>query len=961
LKRVGVIAAMTNYAKAVRLFENEIPGALPLQWHFYRSITSPLWLPQLLKRNLVTEPLAASGEKNVREFGEWPIGHYLLIVAKSGDLSTNQWVVDAIQRVAESNHPDVRRQGLEIIAALPPDLSNGLVDVAIGWLDPDTPNFYYTAPEVLLKRLAENGHIDGALKLGTALFQVFDQGGTLASLHPQHMYEHHLPGTVNALAAKDGQAAVRLFSGLLVDAANITRKTLDLDEEDRDYTYSTPHPISGNEMAQYGIYEALVIAVRDAALIARHNSPSSTPEVVAYLNSCRLKIFKRIALHVLSKHAGAAKELAGALLCDAGLIGQNWCEDEYAELALVHYTSLPAADQQRILATIDALPDRFRAGWVEHFTAHNKVAPTAEDERRYNLEVRREAMWKWRAALPPERMRELDDSVSELGDPEAWQERLFPPEVSPLTGADFSSTPMPDILAFLRSWKPTNEPVRQTITALGQQLRTAVEQAPSRFAEVAGQFADVRPIYIRRLLEGLDTKARNDEAFPWGSLLDLIQKIIGWLRHPANAFPPADGDDEDWRWCCSTAAALLKSGLRRGATGIPFEYSSQVENIILKLFELAPRKPSAKDFEDLFGRHPYFAAEQSLWGSSIELCVLFVFWTSKHDVSTVAKDQRSALRLLPRITNALETALLDTTVWGRIPRAILGRYLKWLGYFGEDWLTANTATLFPENHDALRRAAWLGHLINETGPIQSLMPQLSRSYTDEINRLGTDEAKDDHEVKANRLGDYLVILFISDVVPPGMIEHFWQRASGRLRQHVMGFLGRQLQLPADQLPNEYRARAITYWEVRLAAAIAAPEPDNYRAELGAIGQWFIHDAVNIDPDWLLDQLLRMLRAGFAPNNAYSLVEWLGRRATSHPDKAVEVLSDLLNSAHVNRSAFMTHQASIRSVLESGLQADMATVQRTQDTISVLSTIGEMGYLDLTRPVARSDTGAPLAE
>ena len=887
--------------------------------------------------------------------------HYLLKLAKSGDVSANEGIVEAIRRVAGSNHPDVRRQGLEIIAALPPDISNGLVDVAIGWFDPDTPNFYYTAPEGLLKRLAENGHIDGALKLGTALFQVFDQGGTLASLHPQHMYEHHLPGAVKALAAKDGQAAVRLFSGLLVDAANITRKTLDPDEQDRDYTYSTPHPISGNEMADYGIYEALVIAVRDAALITCQNNPGSTSEVIAHLNSCRLKIFQRIALHVLSKNSEAAKDVAAMLLCDARLIGQNWCEDEYAELALVHFANLPAGEQQSILATIDALPDRFRARWVEHFTGHNKVAPTAEDERRYNLEVRREATWKWRAALPPERKRELDDSVSELGDPEAWHEQLFPPEVSPLTGADFSSTPMPDILTFLRSWQPSDKPVRQTISALGQQLRTAVEQAPSRFAEVADQFADVRPIYIRRLLEGLDTKARNNETIPWGSLLDLIQNVIGRLRHPANVFPPADGDDEDWLWCCSAAAALLKSGLRRGAAGIPFEYSSQLENIILTLFELAPRKPSAKDFENLFRRHPYFAAEQSLWGSSIELCILFVFWTSKHEVSPIAKDQRSALRLLPNITGVLEKALSDTTEWGRVPHAILGRYLKWLGYFGEAWLTVNMPVLFPENSDALRRAAWLGHLINETGPIQSLMPQLSKSYTDEINRLGTDEAQEDHEARGNRLGDYLVVLYISGVVPPGMMEHFWQQASARLRQHVMGFLGRQLRLPPDQLPDEYRVRAITYWDVRLAAATAAADPDNYRAELGAIGQWFIHDAANIDPDWLLDQLLRMLKAGFAPNNAYSLVEWLGKRAASHPDKAIEVLSELLNSAHVARSAFMTHQASIRSVLESGLQADAATVQRTQDTISVLSTIGEMGYLDLARPVIRSDISAPLAE
>jgi len=264
MQRVETIAAMSDRGHAIKIFEEEIPGALPLQWHFYQAISSPDWLPHLLKRKLVGEPLAAGDEAGIREFGEWPVGHYLLNVAKSGDESANQYIVEALRIVASSRHPDVRRQGLEIIAALPPDIATQLVDVAIGWFDPDTPNFYYTAPDTLLKRLAESSHIDGALKVAAALFQLFDRGGNLASLHPHYMYEHHLPGAVAALAVKDGSATVRLFSELLLQAANITHKA---PEESQDYTYYTPHSLAGNEMAQYGIYEALIIAVRNAALL----------------------------------------------------------------------------------------------------------------------------------------------------------------------------------------------------------------------------------------------------------------------------------------------------------------------------------------------------------------------------------------------------------------------------------------------------------------------------------------------------------------------------------------------------------------------------------------------------------------------------------------------------------------------------------------------------------------------
>jgi len=328
------------------------------------------------------------------------------------------------------------------------------------------------------------------------------------------MYEHFLPEALTALAAKGGLATVQLFSRLLQRAITITRKVAG-DDKDRDYTYVTPHSLARNEIAQYGVYEALIIAVRDAALITCQRNPPLTGQVIAHHYSCRPKIFKRIALYVLSKNTDAAPKIADERLTDSDLIGQSWCEDEYAELALAYFSRLPTIRQEKIFATIDAMPDRYRDRWKENLAAAENRVPTADDERRFNIAVVREAMWKWRGALPADRKQLLDESVVELGNPDAWHERLFPPEFSPLSSVDFSSRPMDEIVMLLRSWKPSDEPVRQTITALGEELRKAVEQEPARFAESANQFADIRPIYIRRLLEGFDTKVRNNKDLTW--------------------------------------------------------------------------------------------------------------------------------------------------------------------------------------------------------------------------------------------------------------------------------------------------------------------------------------------------------------------------------------------------------------------------------------------------------------
>src|SRR5262249_31164643 len=156
-------------------------------------------------------------------------------------------------------------------------------------------------------------------------------------------------------------------------------------------------------------------------------------------------------------------------------------------------------EQHKVFAVIDTLPDRYRRTWKENFAGHYQRPPTAEDEQRYDLSVVRDAMWKWQDVLPLDRKRLIAASVAELGHPDVWREQLFPRETSPLTGADFSSRSMPEVIASLKSFQPQAEPVRQTITALAEQLRMAVEQEATRFAEAADQFAELRPIYVRRL------------------------------------------------------------------------------------------------------------------------------------------------------------------------------------------------------------------------------------------------------------------------------------------------------------------------------------------------------------------------------------------------------------------------------------------------------------------------------
>src|SRR5262249_35094462 len=93
--------------------------------------------------------------------------------------------------------------------------------------------------------------------------------------------------------------------------------------------------------------------------------------------------------------------------------------------------------------------------------------------------------------------------------------------------------------------------------------------------------------------------------------------------------------------------------------------------------------------------------------------------------------------------------------------------------------------------------------------------------------------------------------------------HPWGRSSTRW------FLGVQL----EQIPDNLRARAISYWDRRLAAAKASATPARFRREIGSIGQFFFHKG--IPGEWLMDQVLAVSDAGFGPVEPCRRMNWLG--------------------------------------------------------------------------------------
>jgi hypothetical protein len=874
LRRVEDLAAMCDRSLAVKLFASEIHNALALQGHFFQRLDSGDWLPHLAKHGLLGEPLVGpnGGGSGIMRHHQWPAGNYLLRMAESPDPATRKGVAEAVRKLALSKHPDVQSDGIEILAALPPEESAPLADLAVGWLNEAHYSILFQPSEKLLKNLTESGHRQAAIRVAGALLQLWEEGDQIQSLYfIPYLYAAHLPIITNELTKACGEDALRLLMELLQQAAIISGKNR--------YGHYSSQPIADDQRARYDIYEGLVSAIRRSAELLIKGEPARMRGIVGSLGAYSSKIFVRLSLHVLAVNPAAAPELADAYLINPELIEASWCRHEYAELALAWFPSLTVEKQTAVLRVVDSIPDKYRATWKVRFEEWKKEPPTSDDERKFEANIFRDVVWAWRGVLPPERRKALEQIASDLGDPDASAERLFPVEENPQAAADFSRRPIAEIIAFLRSWSPNDEPRCHTLTGVAQELRAAVCRDPETFAANAYQLCNLKPIYVRQLLEGLQNAPSNERNFAWGKVLEVIEFTLAQFYKTVDVSSIAEGDDPDWTWACVAASKLLAIGLARGADGIKFEHTALMRSLVFTLIDLAPKQPELEDFEERYQRHPFFASQATLRGMAVELCIFLIFWLSQDGSSSIGAAPREALKNLPDVRIVLQTELLDRSPAGRVPRAIIGGYLTSLFDFGQEWLKAQIDALFPSDDDSLRRAAWLSHLWRDRGPIGNLMPELHQCYSEEIARLATE--KYEHEYFNDRLAQYLIVLHISGKLPDDLLDQFWQNTPPHVRQRAMWFLGTQLALPT--LPDEMRARGCLYWEHRLAAAKTCTDPDAFRLELGAIGTWDLRD--QIDALWLLDQMIAMLEAGFAPTNAFGVVERLASIPSQHIERA----------------------------------------------------------------------------
>ena len=668
---------------------------------------------------------------------------------------------------------------------------------------------------------------------------------------------------------------------------------------------------------------------------------------MAILTQHDYKVYKRLTMHVLGQHPAADISLAETLLMDRALLESYSYRHEYAELAIAAFPLLPSDSKLRIMGLVNEIPGRYIEGWRTRFEERNDRPPTADDEKTFTDAAISDATWYWRSVLPTERQQALEEIVKKQGKPDAWKNhRWNEPEESPLAADDFAARTPEEIASFLKSWVPGPES-KQTKTALANALRKAVEFNPAMFSRAANLFEGLSAVYVRSVLDGLKSPADNKRELVWGPVLELIARTLSRVQSGLPPGPSYGGDDPSWLWAAKSAAELVRSSLFQGEQGIEYAHADQIRSIIDQAQKAAPQAPELEDFESRFARNAYWGAEATLLGLAVELTVLRVFWLSTQAASTIHNEPKRALELLPDTRLALEEALAWNGDSGRIAHAILGKYLSWLFHFGEDWLRRNWSQLFPAADGELRHAAWSGHLLQDPRAIHELTPDLVPCFVEEIASLQPAKPSDDVKAREDRLGQHVILDHLSGTLPKPVLDMFLEKASPRLRQYVMWFLGQQLARLESEMSAATRARGIAYWEARLVAAKASSHPDTFRSEIGAIGQWTHYRT--IDAEWLIDQQLSVLDGGFAPTNAFMVIDWGVKLSETFPDKMLKLLEGLVKDPRTEQWAFSTQHGALRAIMVNGLAGGGPECQTRVNTIaSVLASQGDSSFLDLRK-------------
>lgn len=767
------------------------------QARFFEGLENPKWLDPLNARGFFTVPPDQDGEAT---FTPWPASGYLARMA----VHEPDTVLDILLKMKATNSARVQQDVVNAALALAPSAAAQLVTRDLVWLKGNGP-LLLRLPEKLLSlavRLAQAGEIKTAWRIARAVLTIGRKKSVRElpeeiagyavgpSVEPEARFDTwHYVGLVRsevpALVQASGKLGLLELVKLLSEA--VTRATTH-GPASEDYLYVGRPAIEVHEqnipVGLNGPVDALIDAVRDAGIQLVRDGTVPLDEVIALLDKQIWRIFQRIALHILRAFTPQANVLTSAHLADAKLYAAREIFHEYVVLARAAFASLAPDAQEAILRLGDEDKDEHWRTRV--FGAFRETIPHAAAEQH-----------PWLADLASEEalVGEADDGKSPFSIDRDFLStmRSWTGPTSPRSLEDLRGLTVPEIVAEIADWTPTEEMWSPSPEGFARVLENLVRERPDQFAREAERFVDLPATYVGHLLFGFVEATRAQHGLPWEPILrlcawvvkqraksftqggssesaeDVKGELLDHVAPTVSAPRPAGEDSDDWAWARSNVARLIEAAVTAQDTAVevPFSYFQDIWHLLEVLAEDPnPTPEEDREFADPEdGRSkmgPSGLALNSVRGAAFHAVVRYALWlsnnVSEQDTPPQATDQEERqatgdrpglgmtdatdhTHLTPIETLHQVLALLarhlDPVVEPSLAvRSVYGQYFPWLVVVDRDWAAAHVSHIFSKSpeHRKLYDAAWETYL-TFCQPYRDVFSLLAAEYRRAVQAL----------------------------------------------------------------------------------------------------------------------------------------------------------------------------------------------------------------------------------
>ena len=705
--------------------------------------------------------------------------------------------------------------------------------------------------------------------------------------------------SVPAVARACGLPAVSLLARVL-DETVTTQTPASLREARRDTSGWWRPSIEGQPPGtDTDPASALVSALRDAAAEAM-SAGADLVAVIAEIESHDWPVFRRLALFLLSEHAGDGDSaLVGVRLADATAIQDAALDREYLLLARRRCTAVGGRDRERLLALIDRGPQATRRRHLEQ----NGTPPSAAETRARVSRWQRDRLAAIEPVLPPERLAQYRGLVTEFG--AAPEQPAALPAIrdiavgSPVPAGDLAASSTEDLVKLLATWEPPGGVLGADRPSLASALFSAIRQDAAGRSSAAEAFTGLPGVYVEAVISAFWQAAQEGMAVDWPPVLNLCS----WADQQAEAELRASGDHLRRQWEAARMACLrlLEAGFAASGHEIPAELSGQAWAIIENAAADPDPEPETEAEADASGRPLGEVTMAHVRPKALTTALAYAAWARRGN-------QEAGLGAVQQlIENQIDPAQPEPS---RAVRWVCGASFSVLANLFRPWAVEKAPVIFPlgEAERRLWTAAWDGYL--DRWPDLDMCDVVDGSYQLAVDSL--DPAGDDRAelARATNLGLHLIIRYWHGRLTfdsyDQLLRRYYRSAPAAARVCLLQFLGRQLP-SADLVPDALLTRL---WEERLQAVREGSDP----AELAAFGEWFA--AGKLGDEWELSQLITALRDAGKIESEHLVLPRLAALSPAHPDACLTALEAWVLT-NPTSYWFQRQEESIRAILRAG--------------------------------------------